>query len=95
MEGGHEEGITDILVVSLKLYIDIDINKRLRNVCACVCVCVLWSQHGRWFCVEGVLGEQQLLSLRLFPFFSPSPPPTHTNTHINTYSAPEKYTRIT
>lgn len=41
MEGGHEEGITDILVVSLKLYIDIDINKRLRNVCACVCVCVL------------------------------------------------------
>lgn len=43
MEGGHEEGITDILVVSLKLYIDIDINKRLRNVCACVCVCSLWA----------------------------------------------------
>lgn len=38
MGGGHEEGITNILVVSLKLYINIDINKRLRSVCVCVCV---------------------------------------------------------
>lgn len=56
----------------------------------CVCVLVLSSNHGRWFCIEGVLGAAAALITLSIPL-TLSPP--HTN--ISTHRAPEKYSGIT
>ena len=65
---------------------------RRTSKCVCVWVLILWSQHGRWFCVAGVLEPAAAVTAPLSILLTITPISIHT--HINTQTALEKYTWI-